>query len=458
MFFDPGPKSLYIHIPFCKKKCSYCDFFSIACDTDVPDTRSGLRAFGAATGMSQKSAACGAEGSFIDNILEETVNQIIYFKNLLSIDLIDTIYIGGGTPSAIDEKRLEEFIQTVALMYNEPKEFSIEVNPETVTLGLLEMLNRTPVTRISLGVQSFNQKMLDTLGRNCTAESVYNALELLKNSSLARFTRGIAPLSTSSLGHVQALLARDSRLFGRCPCKHVPFGFGFDATLAPFGNKKLSIDLISSIPGQTVEEALADVTTALSFKPEHISLYYLTLEEGTPMHRKFTEEDQDDKCWVEACELLKSSGYDHYEISNFCLPGNECLHNAGYWKMEPYIGCGLSAVSTFYSEGSFWRFSATDNPALFLEGEKSLWGMKKEIISNRDFLIELLMMGLRTKEGVNIREIGDFFNIDIEKTLKPLILEWKKKGLAALSGHKLALTQKGRYFHTTFLLAVLEYI
>ncbi|MCL2705362.1 MAG: radical SAM family heme chaperone HemW [Spirochaetaceae bacterium] len=386
MFFDTTPKSLYIHIPFCKKKCSYCDFFSIPFSSP---------------------SALPIEDSFIDNILKETVNQIIYFNTQFNINTLKTIYIGGGTPSTIGEEKLEKMIKTVVSMYDKnPEEFSIEINPETVNCDLLKMLNDLPVTRISLGVQSFNKKMVNTLGRNATIEAVYNALELLKK----------------------------------------------------YSDKKLSIDLISSIPGQTVDEALSDLITALSFKPEHISLYYLTIEEGTELYKKFTEKDQDERCWIEACESLAASGYDHYEISNFCIPGNECLHNNNYWKIEPYIGCGLSAVSTYCSNGSFYRISVTDDPDIFIKGEKTSWGMEKEIIKNHDFLIELLMMGLRTKKGIDLKEIGSFFNIDLMKALEPVISKWDKKGFITLNDHVLALNKKGRYFHTSFMIDIMDFI
>ncbi|MCL2481126.1 MAG: radical SAM family heme chaperone HemW [Spirochaetaceae bacterium] len=385
MFFDTIPKALYIHIPFCKKKCSYCDFYSIPF---------------------LSSFSLPIEDSFIDGILKETVNQIIYFNKLLNISTINSIYIGGGTPSAIGWEKLEKLIKTVVSMYDGlPEEFTIEVNPETVNRDLLKMLNDLPVTRISLGVQSFNKKMLNTLGRNATIEAVYNALELLKK----------------------------------------------------YSDKKLSIDLISSIPGQTVDEALSDVTTALSFKPSHISLYFLTIEEGTKLYQKYSEKDQDEMCWIESCELLGASGYDHYEVSNFCVPGDECLHNNNYWKIEPYIGCGLSAVSTYYSNNSFCRISVTDDPDVFLKGEKSLWGMEKEIVNNHDFLIELLMMGLRTKNGISLEKTGSFFNIDLKKLLEPVILKWDKKGFIT-PNDQLSLNKKGRYFHTSFMIDVMESI
>ncbi len=377
MFCSRIPESLYIHIPFCKKKCSYCDFFSLT----------------------------NHEDSFVDNILEETINQINYFNKQLNIDHLKTIYMGGGTPSVIETIKLEKFIKTVVSMYNTlPKEFSIEINPETVNKDLIIMLNHLPVTRISLGAQSFNKKMLAALGRNCSLESVYNGLKLVKK----------------------------------------------------YSNKDISIDIISSIPGQTVSEALSDITTALSFKPDHISLYYLTIEKGTKLSEKFTEKDQDDNCWAEACGLLELSGYNHYEISNFCLPGKECLHNMNYWKMEPYIGCGLSAVSTIYEKELFYRISVTDNSSLFLEGEKSLWGMAKEKISKSDFVIELIMMGLRTKEGVNIAEIDSFFNIDLKKIVEPVISKWDKKGFINHESSNLALTSSGRYFHTSFMIDIMN--
>ena len=390
MFFDLIPGALYIHIPFCRKKCSYCDFFSIPLSTSC----SG-------------SFSSAVKDSFIDSILKETIAQISYFNKELSISSLRTIYMGGGTPSVIGAERLEEFIKTIVSMYSDlPEEFSVEVNPETVNRDLIKILNNLPVTRISLGVQSFNQKMFDTLGRSAALESAYSALEMLKK----------------------------------------------------YSDKKISIDLISSIPGQAVSEALSDITTALSFKPDHISLYYLTIEEGTKLHKKFTEKDQDDKCWIESCELLEALGYDHYEVSNFCLPGEECLHNVNYWKMEPYIGCGLSAVSTYYSDGLFYRISVTDDPGLFLKAETHSWGMKKEVISNSDFLIELLMMGLRTKHGVDLEEISKFFDIDLKKLLEPVISKWDKKGFAALSNSRLSLNKKGRYFHSSFMIDIMECI
>ena len=380
MFFDPIPKALYIHIPFCKKKCSYCDFYSL---TNLEDT-------------------------LIDSLLQETVGQINYFNRVLNIRDLKTIYIGGGTPSVIGWKKLEEFIKTVVSMYGASlEEFSIEINPETVNPDLLKMLNDLPVTRISLGVQSFNKKLIGILGRNASLEAVYNALELLN-------------------------------------------------ALKEHSDKKISIDLISSIPGQTIDEALSDVTTALSFKPDHLSLYSLTLEEGTSLYQKFTEKDQDDACWIESCELLEASGYDHYEVSNFCIPGNECLHNLGYWKMEPYIGCGLSAVSTYYRDGRFYRTSVKEDSDVFLQGESSLWGMEKEIISRHDFLIELLMMGFRTSIGVNLQEPGNFFDIDLKKVLEPVFFKWE--GFILVDGNRVALNKKGRYFHTSFMIDVMECI
>ncbi|MCL2792376.1 MAG: radical SAM family heme chaperone HemW [Spirochaetaceae bacterium] len=400
MFFDAIPRALYIHIPFCKKKCSYCDFFSIPITGVLKESSKEPL-------IRSSSSKTSSINNIIDNILEETINQISYFNNLLNINALKTIYMGGGTPSAIGREKLEKIIQAIVSVYNAlPEEFSIEINPETVSPDLLKMLNNLPVTRISLGVQSFNRKVNNILGRNSAIEATYNALEMLKE----------------------------------------------------YSDKEISIDLISSIPGQTIEEALSDITTALSFKPDHISLYYLTLEEGTKLHKKFTEKDQDDRCWIESCELLEASGYEHYEISNFSQPGKECLHNINYWKMEPYIGCGLSAVSTYYSNGQFYRISVTDDPAVFLQGKKSLWGMEKEAISNHDFLIELLMMGLRTKEGVCLEKISNFFNIDLEKVLEPVILEWDKKGFITPNGYGLALNSKGRYFHSSFMIDIMNCI
>ena len=281
MLFRDNIKSLYIHVPFCNSKCSYCDFFSLE-NID----------------FKQKKA-----------VTDSTVEQIRYFSEKYSFRTIDTVYIGGGTPTSLPPSLLEKLVYSITdLTGDEIKEFSIEINPETVDEELLIFLEDSPITRLSIGIQSFNDKHLKILGRNCTSGKGKHALDLLKNTE-----------------------------------------------------KDINIDLISSIPGQTLQESINDINEAFSFSPSHISLYSLTIEENTPIAEKINSKDIDDEVWIKASEYLKSSGFDHYEISNFSLPGKQCLHNLNYWNMNPYIGCGPAAVSTVIINNTPFRLYNTVN-------------------------------------------------------------------------------------------------
>ncbi len=378
MFFNRKPESLYIHIPFCAKKCSYCDFFSIS----------------------------DPEPSLISSLLAETVKQLDYFNSVYDIAGVKTIYIGGGTPSFLKPKILSDFIANILKRYDSlPEEFTVETNPETVTEEYIAVLNDLPVTRISVGIQSFNQELLTRLGRNCRAASNFKALDLLRN----------------------------------------------------LDNKSISLDIISSIPGQSVNSSLEDAKTAISFDPVHISLYNLTLEKNTLLADRYTEKEQDENCWVESAEYLSANGYNHYEISNFALPGNECKHNMNYWRMYPYIGCGLTAVSTVYENGYGLRYTNTSNPALFLKSIDNLWDLKKERIDKYDLLVEILMMAFRTEEGISVNDIDKSFAIDIGKILSSVTDKWYKNGFLEISGGRISLNRRGRFFHNSFMLDILSY-
>ncbi len=380
MAFRTYPRSLYIHIPFCVKKCRYCDFFSFFSSDD----------------------------SIVSNILSETLNQIRIYKEQYCKSNFKTLYIGGGTPTSLRTAELGTFIEKVLEICDFiPEEFTIEINPETVDDDLISLLAEIPVTRMSIGIQSFSGRMLEIIGRNCSPQANFKALEMLK----------------------------------------------------ALDNKTLSLDLISSIPGQNVSEAIDDVKKALRFIPDHISLYYLTLEKKTPLFDNYSDTDQDENCWVEAADYLYDSGYNHYEISNFARTGKESLHNMNYWRMEPYMGCGMSAVSTVYDETKCGiRLTASSVPEIFLEGSDSQWGTKSEKLSRYDLLVETLMMGLRTSEGVDLEKNNEYFNLNIRELLLPVINVWKNKGYISSDNKNLALNRSGRFFHNSFMIDILRYL
>ena len=251
--------SLYIHIPFCNSKCSYCDFFSVT------------------------------DHSLMSQVLDKTLEQTVRYIDYFGIKRIPTVYIGGGTPTSMPLPLLDKLLSFVGkLPLEDGAECTIEANPETVTPDLLALLSSSCINRLSLGIQSFSNSTLKILGRHCDFKTNFIKLELIK----ARW------------------------------------------------QGQLSLDLISSIPGQAVSESIEDIDTAVSFKPDHISLYALTLEEGTPLARLYSDnlDAIDDNVWIIASDHLEVSGYHRYEVSNFALSGHQSRHNTRYWKLLPYIG------------------------------------------------------------------------------------------------------------------------
>ena len=376
MYFKDDIKSLYVHVPFCNSKCSYCDFFSLE-NID----------------FKKKKA-----------VTDATVEQIKYFSRKYGFGNLETVYIGGGTPTSLPPSLLEKLIFSIADITGENiKEFSIEINPETVDEELIIFLKDTPLTRLSIGIQSFNNTCLKILGRNCTPGKSRYAIELLMETG-----------------------------------------------------KDINIDLISSIPGQKQEDSIYDVKEALGFSPSHISLYSLTIEENTPIADKLSSKDIDDEVWIRASEYLENSGFDHYEISNFSLPGKQCLHNLNYWNMSPYIGCGPAAVSTVIRNNKPFRFYNTVDIPLFLDGEKKMWNLEKEEVSADNYFIETMMMGFRTSGGINLENILKTFGADIYGIIPETIIKWTDKGMLQKTDTGLSLTGKGRLFHSSFILDIMD--
>ncbi len=376
MHFKNDIKSLYIHVPFCSSKCSYCDFFSVE----------------------------NSSFSIKKDITDSTAEQLKFFSGKYCLDNIETVYIGGGTPTALPLSLLEKLILTVSdVLKKEISEFSIEVNPETVNKDLITFFRDTPLTRISTGIQSFNDVFLNILGRKSSFKTGTEALNLLKITDL-----------------------------------------------------DINIDLISSIPGQKIDDCINDLKTALSFDPDHISLYNLTIEENTPIADIYSSKDIDDEVWIQSSGFLSEYGYDHYEISNFSKSGKKCLHNLNYWRMEPYIGCGPTAVSTMFSNDSAFRLKNCSDFNLFLERGKNNWNISEENISDDDFLIETLMMGFRTSEGICREKIRNIFGFDLYGIIPETIIKWINREMLIKTEKNLVLSEKGRLFHSSFIIDIMN--
>ncbi len=341
--------AIYFHIPFCKSKCIYCDFYSV-----TPSFSRNIES---------------TEELYVDRLLQE---YSCFIQNLDGIN-IETIYIGGGTPSFLKTTTLEKLFNGIVKIYEgttgkslKPKEWTVEANPESFSYDFLNLCNSFPVTRISLGIQTLEDKFLKILRRPGRLKDTLKAITLLINQ----------------------------------------------------WNRDVNFDVISGIPGeqdccyQTEDSLLHDLEFLTDLDPSHVSLYALTVEEQTLLHKfirakklKIPDTEYADRLWFKGKKFLEERGYVNYEISNFARPGKESRHNLYYWELNPYIGIGASAVSTLPlgdTQGDkiiVGRLKYKRNIKAFLN-EPNI-AMEVEKINNKEFLFENLMMGLRLKRGIN---------------------------------------------------------
>jgi len=355
--------SLYIHIPFCMKKCIYCDFLSVPYD---------------------KAVAM----DYINAVVKE-----LEFRRE-SAGVLKTAYIGGGTPTTIPTLPLIRLLRTIRDMVGitPDAELTIEANPGTVTGEMISALSESGINRLSMGIQSFNDNELKLLGR------IHDFSEALKSIAAARHA----------------------------------------------GITNLSIDLIYGIPGQTLQSWTKTVSTAMKISPEHISAYELTPEKNTPLHElistgKLEKPDEETilGMYSHAMDRFGEAGYSHYEISNFSKPGFQCRHNLNYWNRGQYLGIGAGAHSFIGDKRIRNTGDILEYMALVSQGNLP----EEEVleISRVDAVKESIFLGLRKKEGLDIREFREHLDIDLMKISDRLIRE----GLLISDSTHLALTQKG---------------
>ncbi|MFQ5329970.1 MAG: radical SAM family heme chaperone HemW [Thermodesulfobacteriota bacterium] len=369
---------LYIHIPFCLKKCSYCSFNSYESVNDD-------------------------YGSYIEAILKELAFRCEETPSLLERG-VESIYIGGGTPSLLAPDEVVRLLNGVRAVMphrddsGDDCEVTIEVNPGTVDYEKLSGYRLAGVNRVSIGIQSFNDSFLKGLGRLHSASD------------------GVAAFQA--------------------------------ARRAGFTN--IGADLIFALPGQTVLEWERDVDELLELMPEHISLYALTMEEGTPLYGKYGAvgpptplEEEVVVIYRSALERLEGAGYRHYEVSNLALPGFTSRHNSRYWRGGDYIGLGAGAHSYLASPGwgrRWWNISAPDNYVGSVMAHRG--GVDgKEQLTRENALLESLFLGLRTTEGVEIAPFQERFGLSPTECLPMERLTGR--GLIASDNGWLQLTQDG---------------
>ncbi|MGB9867802.1 MAG: radical SAM family heme chaperone HemW [Bacillota bacterium] len=364
---------VYVHIPFCLQKCNYCSFVSYPI------------------------------GSVGKQLVSRYVRDLEKERYLLEEELAlgfasstpTSLYFGGGTPTCMPRLELLSMVEhiTGACGLRDPNlhaEITVEANPGTVDLSLLSALKELGVNRISLGIQSFCDDLLRFLGR---VHTVQEALQTVESARTAGFSN-------------------------------------------------LSIDLIFGIPGQTLEQWEDTLRMAVSLSPEHISAYELSAEEGTPLHGMLVEGDlnwpQEEtvvELWQVTEEFLCSQGYQHYEVSNYALPGYQCKHNMNYWQCGNYLGLGAGAHShlngvRWWNTGDLLEYCTRVE-----EGRSPLAGM--EHLSPTEQTTEKLMLGLRTSEGIDVSGM-------------PVTLDWwqtahdlASQGLLVIQGTRIKPTSKG---------------
>jgi oxygen-independent coproporphyrinogen-3 oxidase len=360
---------VYIHIPFCIKKCFYCDFNSyVVNDENLKD-------------------------QYIKALILELAN---YQKEDV---IIKSIYIGGGTPTTLSGIQLETILKNVLKSFKTKTniEITVEVNPGTIDYEKMIILKNIGVNRISFGLQSTNDKYLKLLGR------VHTYSDFLKNYNLARKIK--------------------------------------------FNN--INIDVIFGIPGQTIFDVKEDIKRIKNLMPEHISAYNLSIEEGTAFYNELKEGNLTQVCDVDEAamyyliiDLLKDN-YSHYEISNFAIPGYECIHNKIYWTNDEYIGIGAGACSKFNG----YRYENEKHFKKYIELilNKNSAILYKEFIDKDAEIKETIFLGLRLLEGINVLNWYKRFGVDFYELFWEKLHKLKSLNLIEEVKGYIRLTKKGLF-------------
>lgn len=371
---------IYIHIPFCKKKCPYCNFNSSALKI-IPEK--------------DYTHALIAE-------LESVVKKSAASKTL------ETIYIGGGTPSIIAPKYIGNLLDAVKghFMLKDNAEITIEINPAAANKDRFKRYKDYGINRISIGVQSFNNNILNKLGRIHNARDGLNACEY----------------------------ARDA------------------------GFRNISIDLIFGVPGQSMDMWLYDIETAVKLRPEHISIYGLTIEEGAEFYNlsqkgdlKLPDEEIYLSMYISATARLKEAGYSLYEISNMSLPDYESRHNLRYWQGLDYIGLGAGAHSYLSDIGWGKRVWNEEDISSYMNKVKRLGrgtsGM--EALTKQQAVVEYLFLGLRQTKGINKKDFYNKFGLFPEDKYQAVISKLRQENLLENDKEVIRLTDKGAVLSDT---------
>ncbi|HEL0019389.1 TPA: oxygen-independent coproporphyrinogen III oxidase [Streptococcus equi subsp. zooepidemicus] len=360
------PTSAYVHIPFCTQICYYCDFSKVFIKNQP-----------------------------VDAYLEALIKEFESYQ----INSLKTLYIGGGTPTAITAKQLDYLLSHLQqhLQLDQLEEFTIEANPGDLTEDKIAVLRQSAVNRISLGVQTFNDKQLKQIGRSHTEAQIYTTIASLKEA----------------------------------------------------GFQNMSIDLIYALPGQTIQQVKENVAKALALDIPHLSLYSLILEHHTVFMNKMRRgklqlptEDLEAEMFEYIISEMEANGFEHYEISNFTKPGFESRHNLMYWNNDEYFGCGAGASG--YLNGIRYRNRIPIQHYLKAVADGNA-RLSEEVLTKEEMMEEELFLGLRKKSGVSVSRFQEKFGLSFESRYGPVVRELQNQGLLVEDKDFVRMTKKGLF-------------
>lgn len=361
---ENSPMEIYIHIPFCIRKCDYCDFLS---GPSGPEE----------------------QADYVQALLREI--QAVEEGEGRSVS---SIFIGGGTPSVLDERLLGDILREIRNRFKmeEDAEITIEVNPGTANIGKLQAYREMGINRLSIGLQSPEDRELKILGR------IHNYGQFLETYQEARTV-------------------------------------GFD---------NINIDLMSAIPDQTYEGWVKNLRTVAELEPEHISAYSLIVEEGTPFAARklnLPDEDIEYNMYEATAQILKEYGFEQYEISNYARKGRECRHNVGYWTRQDYLGFGLGASSLYGKE----RFANTADMKKYLENSKNPEKIreKEPSLTREDEMAEFMFLGLRMTKGISKADFQRCFDCTIESVYGEVLEKYESMELLLEKDGRIFLSREG---------------
>lgn len=368
----------YIHIPFCEKKCYYCDFAAF------PNLENWI-------------------GPYVDNLIKE----ISLYRERMNL-IIDSIYIGGGTPSYIDPRLIEKIVGEIFKFKTDIREFTIEANPKSLSKEKLKVYKNLGINRISLGVQSFDDQVLKNIGRNHTRDIALRDIEMIREA-------------------------------------------GFD---------NLSFDLMLNLPGQDFESVKKDLDFVRKVEPDHISWYSLILDKGSKFYaldQKGELDLMDDDLEVDIFSFLidelEEIGLKRYEISNFAKDGHESFHNKKYWNQEGYLGVGISAAGYL----SNIRYNNTSNLAIYdrILKENRLPIINKDFVDKNESEKEFIIFKLRETQGISLTDFKKRYGSDFLEKYKNIIRKFDGEDFYKINNGRFFLTKNGLSLSNEFFIEII---